>query len=526
MKKQILINLASNYLLSFFGMALGFMLVPFLIHKIGRDAYGVTMLAESTVAFFEVLTISVRMALSRHATFALSRDELESFVEYLSTGRVILYFSATIVLVAGALVSVNFTHLFQVPAALGLDSKVLFFLICFAFTVSIPNIIFWSVLYAKQRFDLINFSSSFGLVMRAVCLFLYYSFAPKAWQTLTAYGLIYLIMTLTQNYMIYYWHRKMMPQGLHIRFKHFKKERVREILSFSLHTSLTKASALLYQETAQIIINIFWGPGLNAIYAVAQKFPNMMRRVFIEPSYALTPTFTDLAARGKHDRIGQLLYTYSKALSILTLPVCFLLIFFAKPLIYSWVGPEFEMAGRLLPYFSVSLFVSIPFSLTGCILNAYGKVKIPSFVSIASALCNVTLCLVLGQWCDYKLFGVAIAALVSSVLVGTIFLPVYSCRISGLSVRRYWIESFVKPFFLSSVFMIGGFYGLGLSRFSVFLDAQLLLTLTGLITAFYLSSYVLLLNADEKRYIHETVRLTLAALNRMVLKTPSDTETL
>ncbi len=520
MKKQILINVGSNYLLSFVGMALGFLLVPFLIGKLGKDAYGLTVLAESTVAFFEILTISVRMALSRHATFSLSKNDFDSFIEYLSTGRVILYFSAAVVFALGCLISIYFTRFFQVPTRLAFDSKILFFLVSLAFTISIPNIIFWSVLYAKQRFDLINSSMSFGLVMRAVCLFFYYLGAPKKFQTLTAYGVIYLIMTFAQNYMIYYWHRKVMPAGLHIGFQRFKKERIREILSFSFHTSLTRASSLLYQETAQIIINIFWGPTYNAIYSVAQKFPNMMRRIFVEPSWALTPTFTDLAARRKRERIGLLLYMYSKALSVLTFPICFVLILFAKPLIASWVGPDFEMAGRLLPYFSVSLFVSIPFSLGGCLLNAYGTVKIPSFVSIGSAIGNVILCLALGQWFGFKLFGVAMAALVCSVGFATLFLPAYACRIAGLSVRRYWTESFLKPFSLSCIFLVGGYFLLGLSRFSSFLDIQLFTTLSELTIGYYLASYLFLLNGDEKRHIHEVLQMAMNAVNHSMSKAP------
>ena len=52
-KNLIIKNLASNYLLSFFGMALGFFLIPFLVGKLGKDVYGLIVLAEATLAFFE-----------------------------------------------------------------------------------------------------------------------------------------------------------------------------------------------------------------------------------------------------------------------------------------------------------------------------------------------------------------------------------------------------------------------------------------------------------------------------------------
>ena len=189
-------------------MALGFFLVPFLIGKLGSAVYGIIVLTESTIAFFEILTVSVRMALSRHATFALAQGKVDEFVEYISTGLRILCFSAAAVTLFGVTLSYYFPYLFKVPEGYAGQSQVHFFLISAAFAISIPNIVYWSALYAKQRFDLINFSTSFGLIMRAVCIFLFYSLVPKKYISLTAYGFIYLAMTVTQNYMIYFWCKK------------------------------------------------------------------------------------------------------------------------------------------------------------------------------------------------------------------------------------------------------------------------------------------------------------------------------
>ena len=99
MRNVIIKNIASNYFLGFFGFVLGFFLVPFLIAKLGKDAYGLIVLAEVVTGFFEIGTISVRIALSRYATFSLSQNRLDEFSEYLSAGRVILAFSSALVLI-------------------------------------------------------------------------------------------------------------------------------------------------------------------------------------------------------------------------------------------------------------------------------------------------------------------------------------------------------------------------------------------------------------------------------------------
>ena len=511
MKKQILTNLGSNYLFSFFGMALGFFLVPFLIGKLGKEAFGLTVLAESTALFFEILTVSVRVALSRHATFALSAEKMDDFTEYLSTGRVILYGSSAMVLAFGLVVSALFTHIFKVPPVYALDSQILFLLISLGFVISIPNIVFWSVLYAKQRFDLINLSMSVGLVLRAVFLFAYYSFAPKEWQTLTAYGAIYFSMAYVQNQMIYRWSHKVMPE-LSIRFRSFKRERVREILSFSIHTSMTRASQLLYQETAHILMNVLWGPAYNAVYSIALKLPNTMRRIFLEPSWALTPTFTDLAAKGDKKRMEELLYFYSKVLTIVTTPMSFALMFFSAPIIQAWVGPDFQLAGELMPLFSISLFVAIPFSLSGCLMNAFGKMKVPSFVSLATAVLNVLLCLGLGHWLGWRLYGIAWATVISSLWLSTFFFPYYACQVAGISWWSYALESMIKPFALASVSVGVGFWMFRFTPWTGNLTWMMAGAASLVSLVYYVVAYFLLFSASEKVHTRD---LFGAALRRV-----------
>ncbi len=516
MRKQILSNLSSNYLLSFFGMILGFFLVPFLIGKLGKGVYGIIVLTESTIAFFEILTVSVRMALSRHATFALSQDKLDEFAEYLSTGFRVLYFSAALVLISGVTLSLNFPNIFKVPEGYVFESKVHFLLIALAFTAAIPNIIYWSGLYAKQRFDLINFSTSFGLIMRAICIFLYYSLAPKRYATLMPYGFIYLVMTLTQNSMIYFWFKKIIP-GIKISMRRFNPAKVREILSFSAHTSLTRASGLLYENTANIIINILWGPSYNAIYSVALKLPNMLRKIFVEPTWTLTPTFTDLAAKHDTKKIENMLYMFSKSLAIFTYPILLGLMTLSSSIITLWVGPDFLMAAKLLRMYIVPLFVFIPFALSGCIFNAYAKIKVPSFVSFGMALSNVACCLIFGYLFSWKLYGIALSAVLSTAVSSTVY-PWYCCRIAKLSLKKYWLGSILGPLALLGAVAIVNFSIFELFhipwKLNLFVFAEFSLTAL----AYYALAYKFLLTPHEKRHIGDIRQAVMGRLNPRALK--------
>lgn len=521
MKNLIIKNLTSNYLLSLVGMALGFFLVPFLIVKLGKEAFGLIILAEMITGFFEIVTVSVRIALSRHATFALSKNKMDDFVEYLSTGRMILFVSSAFVLLLGSVISLNFPYLFKVPPEYFSQSRILFLTITLAIAFSIPNAASWSVLYAKQRFDLINIASSLGVVIRAVCLFVYFSVAPRRYVTLVAYGMIYLMMIVVQNVMIYFFHKRLMP-GVRFSRKYFRRSKVREILSFSVHTSISRASSLLYQETAHIIINVYWGPAFNAIYAIAMKFPTLMSRLFSEPSWTLMPTFTDLVARGDHERFERLFFMYSKMLAIVTFPFCFALIFFSRPLVYAWVGPDFAMAANLMVIIVAQQLIGIPFSMTGCVFNAYGKVKIPSFVSLAMGILNVILCLLLGVTFHMKLYGIALSGIIVATFCGEGFYPSYVCRVAGFSLRRYWMESMIKPFLMCVPVVGGGILFLKIAESTLRLSPLMFFVIIMTTGIHYVLSYYILLSALEKKNIHEILQMVSGKLTKTSVEAPGE----
>lgn len=517
MKSQIVKNLVSNYGVNFVSMLLGFLLIPFMIMKIGTDAFGLIVLAESTINFFEILTVSVRMALSRHVSYTLAQEKFDEFIEFLSTGRYILFASSVLVLISGLFLSFNFSHIFRVPPQYALQSHLLFLFIIVAFTMSVPNIVYWAILYAKERFDLINFSLSAGMIFRALAIFAAFTFLPKKYINIVTYGIIYLIMVVMQNYLVYRWHKQVMP-GIKMTMAHFRRNKVVEILSFSGHTSLSRLSNLLYDSTANVIINIFWGPSYNALYSISLKLPQIMKRLFMDSTWTLTPTFTNLVAKNDKEKMDLLFFMYTKIVALVTMPLCFVLIFFAEPIITLWVGKEFALAAKLLPLHIAPLVLIIPFSVCGCLNNAYAKVKVPSLFGFAVAVLNLALGILLGFTFDMKLYGIAIASSVSLLVFATIFTPYYSCKIAKVSLWDYWLKGLIKPLIWTSFVSAVSFflYKVAPDRSIVYL----VLGAAAMTAVYYTGGFAFILNEIERKQVYDVIR-GMTSLYHKTPKTPA-----
>ena len=502
MRKQIFKNLFSNYFVSFLQMVMGVILIPFLIGKIGKQAFGVIVLAESTIAFFDLAMISIRIALSRHVTFSLGEKKYEEFEKYLSSGLGILFLVAVVVFTGGSVMSYFFDRIFTIPPQFAGQSRFLFFIITIAITATIPNVVYWSVLYSKQRFDLINGSLSTGIILRAVSIFVLFSILPAQYVSLVTYGFVYLAMKLTQNLMVYYFHFRVMPD-ISMRVRNFCWKHARDILSFGAHSSIARISGLLYNNVSQILINVFLGAGFNAVYAVSLKFPSLLRNLFLQGTFTLTPTFTDLAAKKDRERFESLFYTYSKIITIVTAPVCLVLIFMSHTIINLWVGRDFAMAGYLLQIQVFPLMFSFPTSVFGCIINAYARVKVPSYVTFCLGVLSVVLSLLFLKVFKWGLFSFALSAALSNILYTIVFFPWYSTRISGLHLKRFWQESLLRPIgWAMAVFCV--IFGLIYHIQSGFqLSWMLAAFLSGACLIYMYGAFHLLLVDKEKDFVNE-----------------------
>ncbi len=498
MKGQITKNVASNYALSAVQMALGILLIPFLIKKLGKEVFGIAILSESIIAFVEVGIASFRIALSRYVTFALAQNNQQDFIEYISSGRYILFLASLIVLVLGLTLSLFFPAIFRVPPGQELQSKMLFALITIAIVITIPNVIYWSILYAKQRLDLINLSSSLGVILRAAAIFVLFSFLPTKCVSLATYGIIYLFIRWAQNYFVYIWHKKILP-GIKPEFRFFKWDKVVEVMSFSIHTSLGSVSTTIYENMANVLVNIFYGPAANSLYAVSLKIPATIKSLFLQATWALTPTFIDLAAKDDRRRLTTLFFMYSKAVAVISIPVVLLLIVFAHPIITCWVGDSFTVAADLLPIHILPLLITIPFAATNCVNTANAKVKVPNAVMFIAAIVNVALGILLAKTFHLDLFGFAAATTLCVIISNGLFTPYYACRVSKLDYRQLWGDAFCKPFVWSLLIVISFVLLIQLSWGKSFIT-----TASGslfVIFVYILGCFKWVLNHDEVEYI-------------------------
>lgn len=155
-------------------------------------------------------------------------------------------------------------------------------------------------------------------------------------------AIVFLLLVFTQDKLVLYSALVLCVQ-LFIRFcyghycnKHFPESKYRHVWDKRLFKEMTgfagwsmfgNLSAVLYGQGLNILLNVFFGPVVNAARAVAVQVQSVMQQFVSNFQMALNPQITKTYAKGEMDEMHQLMFRSARfsfyLLFLLSLPVLF-----------------------------------------------------------------------------------------------------------------------------------------------------------------------------------------------------------
>jgi len=181
--------------------------------------------------------------------------------------------------------------------------------------------------------------------------------------------------------------------------RHFAWRRVelpvREIFGFAL--PLLAVDALFtVQNTANVIMLAQFGSATDvANYRVVQ--PAARLNVLVMTSFTLlfTPLAARLFARGDRDGVNELYWRTAVWIAVCSFPVFAATFAVASPITVGMFGERYGGSGTILALLSLGYYVNAALGFNGLTLRVYGLVRYVVVISIAAAVVNVTLNLML-----------------------------------------------------------------------------------------------------------------------------------
>ena len=455
--RHIARNVFSNWVATAANMAVGFLLAPFIVHHLGNAAYGIWVLAISSVSYLFLLDLGMRSSVLRFVSKGHAVGDHAGASDALSAALWVRLQISGIVLLLSLGLAAIFPLLFKMPLELIGSARLAVTIIGATTALGMFLGVFGGVVSALNRYDLQTMVTlvQLGIRVTGVMLVLKHGYG------IVAIALCELASAVVGNTLLVWLARRIYPQ-LRVTLKKPQAATLRSLWSYSVYAFLTTIAIQLVYQTDNLVVGTFVSASAVTFYSIG----NSLCRYTDQFAGAMTSTFVPVAstyeASGDTGRLQSLYRVGTRAMLAISLPIIVTLLFRGRTFIGLWMGPQYtKRSGTVLILLATALLFSLANNTAGAIAFGIAKHKTVAQWAIAEGIANLTLSMILVH--PFGIYGVAVGTLIPSLLVHTVMWPRYIARLLGLSslevVGKVWGPMFLAALpFAAACYAVNAFY--------------------------------------------------------------------
>jgi O-antigen/teichoic acid export membrane protein len=442
-----------NWIAMAVGMVIPFFLTPIVVRTLGATAYGVWILAVSTVAYLNLLDLGLRNAVIRFVSKADAQGKIDDAGVAIAAALWFRLLIAGGVAIFSIALAVFFPHLFNIPSDLKHAAQITVLLCALGVAVTLVSGVFGAVLAAINRYDLLSLIATLQVLARAIGVILILRHGGG----LIALAYWELAVILTSGLAICTAALKTFPP-CRVRLERPHLATIKMIWSYSFAMFLIMISSQIIFSTDNLVVGTFLSVGLVAYYSIGGSLMLYSSQVVGALSTTFIPLASGLEASGKTAELQKLLLRGTQGTLALVLPIGLTLLIRGKTFIGLWMGKQFsEISGTVLQILLITLFFMIANNTASNIMFGTSNQKAVAKWSVIEAIANFTVSIVLVK--TIGIYGVAWGTSITMSIVHLIFWPRYVQKTLGVPVRTYIWDGWVKitllsiPFAIATVFV-------------------------------------------------------------------------
>ena len=250
------------------------------------------------------------------------------------------------------------------------------------------------------------------------------------------------------------------------------------------HMYVLQLTRMLAFQADPIVLTTFLGPAAAGIYRAGTRLTEASRPLITSISDQLLPLTTGSFVRRDTDDLQALLLRGTRLTFLFGLLVCSTILVVAPPLGQLWLGaslgPMTGVAVQVITLCALAELVEYASAAQWPVLLGMKRLRFLLAVQVPTSILNLGLSCYLVGFTEVGIPGVVLATLA----VGLIRRPLlcwYTARLCGLSLGRYFRESYLRPLVVLVVTLVCG-YALRLTccTAATVTDVVLLIAGTGL----------------------------------------------
>ncbi len=441
-RPSLLINAISNWASLIVNIAIGFVLIPFMINYLGKDGYGKWTIIVSFVGYYGIFTTGIISSIVRFLARYRGQGDDKSINEIISTA--VLLFSCTGVLAISIslVIASPLANFFRRSLEDIKEFKLLIRILGLSTGLSFLSGLFSAIIVSHERYVVVNITGIITTLLRT-CLTVLMLRRGMGLSGVAYASLLSTLFGITANYLIC---RYLFPKVL-ITFVKAKWSVLRMLLIYSASVMIITIGEIMRFSLDGFVIGKLINIQTVGVYSVAAAIIRYMKRIIVRGMGVLTPRFATLA--GAHNR-SELRDLFLKSLSISALLGCgvgMLTIIFGGRFIIFWVGKEFTDAIPVVWILATAYIVDLAQSPGIGLIYALNKHHYLGLATILEGIINLVVSIILAP--KYGIVGVAMGTAIP-MCIFKIFQSFYVARILEISIWDY-VKRIIIPLIVGTI---------------------------------------------------------------------------
>jgi O-antigen/teichoic acid export membrane protein len=414
------------------GVAVSFLLMPFLIHALGDRWYGIWALIGSITSYYALLDLGLTSAVTRFLTQAIAREDETDTNAVVVTGLAMFGGISVIVLLASSAAALGAGWFLADPAEIALFHSVILILgadVALAF----PFAVFNGLLVARYRFDVVSGVQLIALLAR-VLLIVYF---VSRGHSILALAVITFAVSLASRLALAAAAWRMFP-GLRLSQASLRRARARELFGYGKYSFIAVAGDKIRFHIDTVVVASFLGVGLVTHYAIAARVAQLLVDLMIRTFGVLGPVFMRVDALGDRAQMRDTLLMATRVSTLASVTLAGGIAILGERLIGLWIGEAYQDAYWPLVILTVALTFDLMQNPSIGFLYASWRHRFYARLNAGEALANLALSILLVQY--YGMVGVSLGTAIPLLVTRLILQPRYVCHALALDLRAYYSE--------------------------------------------------------------------------------------
>ncbi len=437
--RRLIANTLLNFLGQLYVLVLGFAVVPYVVHRLGPELYGVLAMVAVLGGFGTALNLGMGTALAKYTSELYWQHNFRRICVLVQTAVTICAVAGLFVcwIVMGTRTTLA-TLLFHGDATIESVVGMALYVTGFGFLFSLVSDALAGIPIGMQRFDIFTRMNVLVATVRNLGMVLILALGLYAKAILLVYFLSGLV-----GLMGYAYHARRLIPGLSLRPRLAWAE-FRQLVGFSAPVLLAGISALVVYRLDRVLVAYFLPISAVTFYMMPYMLAEKTSTAVSNVTSVVFPLASELFAMQAREKLRELYVRATKMAILVGLPVTTILLALPAQILQWWVGPEFAARGVLtLRLLAVGFLFNILGYVPFVVAQGMGQPWVSTNFALVNGAINLALFLLLIP--RFGIVGAAAGFLLSEVVVIPFLIGKIN-RVLGVSWRLVISRSYLRPF--------------------------------------------------------------------------------